>query len=252
LWAEIISLLCQGLSHACYGGKFYGWSLPSGWILHTPLMDDALLAVDEQRLAWYSYWYILFVNFYLYLLFYFALGHYVISLARLAGFNVRRNAYKPFYATNVAEFFSRYDYYYKEILVTLFFYPAFLRWFRKHPRVRMLFATFCAASIGNTLIHLLDGTNRIHDVGLWQALIDHQAFFVYSLLLTLGIYLPQLVGKSGLTGGSRKTRTLTLPGKVFASASVFTFFMVINVFFLGTWTIELGQRFRFLAHMVGL
>jgi hypothetical protein len=252
LWAELVSLLLQGLSHACYGGDFYGFSLPAGWILHTPSMDYAFLASDGQGLAWYSYWYILFVSFYLTLLYYIALGHYIIGLARLAGFNLKRNTYKPFYATNVAEFFSRYDYYYKEILVTLFFYPAFFRWFRKHPRVRMFFATFCAAAIGNSLIHLLDGTDRIHDVGLWQAVIDHQSFFVYALLLTLGIYLPQLLGKSGLTGGGRKARSMTVPGKVFASASVFTFFMVINVFFLGTWTIEVGTRFRFLGRMIGL
>jgi hypothetical protein len=252
LWAEIILLLSGGLSHACYGEKFYYWSLPADWILRTPHLINVLRTVDQQPLAWYSYWYILFVKFFISSLFVFAIGHYIISLARLAGFNVRRNVYKPFYATNIADFFSRYDYYYKEILVTLFFYPAFFRWFRKHPRVRMLFATFCAATIGNTLLHLLNDTGHIHEVGLWQALFDLRAFIVYCLFLTIGIYLPQLLGKSGLAGSGRKKRTLTLPGKLFASASVFTFFMVINLFYEGVGIIELGQHFRFLAGMVGL
>lgn len=251
LWAEVLFLSSQGLSHVCYGGRFYDWSLPSSWILRTPQLVNVLQTLDDRSLAWYGYWYVLFVAFFIASLITFSLGHFIISLARMAGFNVRRNVYKPFYATSVGDFFSRYDYYYKEILVTLFFYPAFFRWFRRHPRLRMLFATFCAACIGNFLMHLLDDTEHIHRAGLWQAIVDYRTFLVYSLLLTAGIYLPQLAGRSGLAGGGRKRATTPI-GKLVASASVFTFFMVINLFYLGSRVTELGAHFRFLARMVGL
>ena len=40
-------------------------------------------------------------------------------------------------------------------MVDMFFYPTYLRYFKKHPRLRMVAATMAAACAGNAIFHFL-------------------------------------------------------------------------------------------------
>ena len=52
-------------------------------------------------------------------------SHGIIAVLRLFGFNVFRSTYKPLLAESVVEFWNRFYYYFKELLVTFFFLPTF-------------------------------------------------------------------------------------------------------------------------------
>src|SRR5262249_32015386 len=76
-------------------------------------------------------------------------GNVVVACCRLAGFRVLRNTYKPLCALSIAEFWNRFYYYFKELLVEFFFYPIYIRYFKKYQRLRLAAATIGAATLGN-------------------------------------------------------------------------------------------------------
>jgi D-alanyl-lipoteichoic acid acyltransferase DltB (MBOAT superfamily) len=85
-------------------------------------------------------------------------GHLIVGFLRLYGFHVFRNTYKPLLAESVVEFWNRYFYYFKELLVTFFFMPTFTgvgRRFQRIPALRLLAAVVAAAFVGNVYYHLI-------------------------------------------------------------------------------------------------
>ncbi|MDD2743428.1 MAG: hypothetical protein PHV02_14275 [Rhodocyclaceae bacterium] len=80
-------------------------------------------------------------------------AHLFIGIARLAGYRLPRGSWRPLESRNLMDYFNRFHYYFKELLVDFFFTPTFFKVFRSHPRLRMFFATFMAAAIGNALWH---------------------------------------------------------------------------------------------------
>ena len=52
-------------------------------------------------------------------------GHPVVATARLAGFRLLRNTYRPLSSRTIAEFWNRYYYYFKEALVKVYFFPTY-------------------------------------------------------------------------------------------------------------------------------
>ena len=93
------------------------------------------------------------------------MGARFIAGCRMAGFNALRNSYRPLSSRTIAEFFNRFYYYFKELLVDFFFYPAFLRYWKGHKRLRMIFATFAAVFFGNSFYHLTRDWQFIRDDG---------------------------------------------------------------------------------------
>ena len=92
-------------------------------------------------------------------------GGIIVACARMAGFRLLRNTWRPLEATTLAEFWNRYYFYYKELLVDHFFYPAFLGYFRTNRKLRMFFATFCAACVGNLLFHFIRDIHFVAELG---------------------------------------------------------------------------------------
>lgn len=92
-------------------------------------------------------------------------GHGIIACCRMAGFNALRNTCRPLSATTVADFFNRYFYYFKELLVDFFFFPAFLRYWKGHRRLRLVFANFAAAGFGNAFFHFTRDWQVIQEAG---------------------------------------------------------------------------------------
>ena len=111
-------------------------------------------------------------------------GGVIIATARLAGFRLLRNTYRPLESTTLAEFWNRYYFYYKELLVDHFFYPTFVRCFRGHRRLRMFFATFVAACVGNLLFQFIRDIDSVGEMGLWRAVVGQQSHALSTLLAT--------------------------------------------------------------------
>jgi hypothetical protein len=174
-------------------------------------------------------------------------GHVVIGWVRLFGFNVFRNTYKPLLAENVVDFWNRYYYYFKELLVNFFFYPTFTRCFKKQPRLRIFAAVFMAAFVGNMYYHWLGVESPLAAGdfrGMWAAL---QSRLFYCALLTLGIYVS--MRREQQKGGNRPGRTW--PRRAVAIFGVWTFFSLVHIWAQKDPTPFVG-RMKFFLGLIGL
>lgn len=61
-------------------------------------------------------------------------GHVWVGVLRLFGFNVFRNTYKPLLAETLVEFWNRYYYYFKELMMEFFSFPPMFAIFAIDPR----------------------------------------------------------------------------------------------------------------------
>jgi D-alanyl-lipoteichoic acid acyltransferase DltB (MBOAT superfamily) len=171
----------------------------------------------------------------------------LIAIARLAGFRLLRNTCRPLSSRTIAEFWNRYYYYFKELLVDVYFYPTYVRWFKRHPRLRIAFATFMAAGVGNFFFHFVF---QYHETivlyGLSEALVRSQTYAFYCLLLVIGIVLSQLRARREDAGAG------WLRGRAMPALGVSAFFCFLS-FFDGPHRHEaLRQHFRFLFHVFGI
>ena len=166
-------------------------------------------------------------------------GNQVVACCRMSGFNVLRNTYKPLYARTVAEFWNRYYYYFKELLVDFFFFPTYTRYFKKYPRLRLAVATFAAATLGNALYHFCRDIRYVFDLGFWNALLGFRVYLFYAAVLGSGIAVSQLRG--------RRAHYDRLPPyrRVLASIGVIAFFCLLEVFDYEGRSHSLGAHFAF-------
>ncbi len=186
-------------------------------------------------------------------------GHVIVGALRLLGFHVFRNTYKPLLAESVVEFWSRYFYYFKELLVDTFFYPTFLRVFKRQPRLRIFAAIFMAACVGNLYFHHLYYVEFLVAGELVRLLTLFAPRWVYCVALAIGIWVSmerqskrraghpmfaalQSTGESGPgQGGLARVRRI---------AGVWTFFALLNIWTVGDSGI--GDRLAFMLSLVGL
>jgi hypothetical protein len=174
------------------------------------------------------------------------MGHIIIATARLAGFRFLRNTYRPLSSRTIAEFWNRYVYYFKELLVHVYFYPTFVRCFKRHPRLRIAFATFMAAGVGNFVFHFMMQTPAIAKHGLVQAIVQMQTYAFYCLLLSAGIIISQLRSrKSNPDAGWFRAQFIP-------SVGVAGFFCFLSFFDGPQRHVGLAQHFEFLLLCFGV
>ena len=165
-------------------------------------------------------------------------GHLWVGMLRLFGFNVFRNTYKPLLAESITDFWNRYHYYFKELLVDFFFFPTYVRYLKRWPKLRILAAVFVAAFAGNMYHHVLKA-KKILVAGelaeLWMMLNPR---LVYCFLLALGIYFAML-REQKRRGKDTQSKTVTPTlGRFSRIAGVWTFYSIIHIWNLkGTATI---------------
>ncbi len=173
-------------------------------------------------------------------------GHQIIAVVRVAGFDARRNTYKPFLATSVSEFFNRYYYYFKELLVECFFYPVIYSVPRRRIKLALFAATVSAAGLGNYAYHFFRDVRYTVERGFGRAILDSHVLLVYCLLLSLGIFASQVrrVGKPRQAAGT----AARLRGMIL----VWLIFAVLNSLIVDLWHSDLAQHARFLADALPL
>ena len=77
-----------------------------------------------------------------------------IALFRLLGFNLRSGFEYPFLSRSFAEFFRRFNYYVRDAVLSLFYYPllGYLR-SRLSPRVATIVSAYVAILVGSFMLH---------------------------------------------------------------------------------------------------
>jgi hypothetical protein len=174
-----------------------------------------------------------------------AWAHLFIGIARLAGYRLPRGSWRPLQARTLMDYFNRFHYYFKEMLVDLFFMPTFFRMFRNHPRLRMFFATFMAAGVGNAIWHFTRAIDVVASAGLASALASFASYLFYATLLAAGVGLSQVRASMGMRPAT------SLPARAASFLFVWSFVIGIHVFGDGSRLHTLTERLRFMAALVG-
>ena len=177
-------------------------------------------------------------------------GHVIIGVLRLFGFNVFRNTYKPLLAESVVEFWNRYYYYFKELMVTFFFLPTYAglgKRLGKWPQLRLFAAVLAAAFVGNVYYHIIRVADEMAQGRVLEELLEQRSRIFYCFLLALGIFVSmrrqqRLRGQPPPAG--KANRFLRIAG-------VWTFFGLIFI-----WNVRghasFGNRLDFFLGMFGL
>lgn len=229
-WALLISLVLPW------------WTVFFHQYLGIPPLQVALaMSVNRSPLVWYKCWSCLALSFFESIMTTAVFGHRVIACCRIAGFNALRNTYRPLSSVTVVEFFNRYYFYFKELLVDFFFYPTFFACFKSHRRLRLTAAIFAAACFGNAYYHFIRDWPFIEQFGIWPALVSYQTQLFYCVALAAGLSISQL--------RKRKHHADFLRGRVLPSISVALFFMLLDVFGSSQRNYPLVEHFRFFGHL---
>lgn len=172
--------------------------------------------------------------------------HAIVAVVRVAGFCIPRGMVRPLSSRTIAEFWGRYLFYFKEMLVDFFFYPTFRRYFKNHPRLRMAFATFAAAFIGNVLFDFMHTIPSVAFEGSERYLNGLISYCVYAGFLTAGIIWSQLA-QSAPRKEDGFVRYSLLP-----RAQVILFFALLQVIDDSSATVLIGDRLSYLTGLFGV
>jgi hypothetical protein len=234
VWSILLSLLLDAFNRCLYVYLRF----------HT-LPNALYLSVDRRPLPWYACWASLLGQFFFELISLSVIGHRIVACCRMAGFNALRNTYRPLSSRTVAEFFNRYFYYFKELLVDFFFYPTFLRYFKKHRKLRLVAAIFAAACFGNAFFHFARDMDFVQNLGLARALASYQVYLFYCAVLAAAISISQLRHREPAQTGFFR-------GQVWPSFLVALFYCLLDVFGSSDRSFPLVEHFRFFAHLFNL
>jgi len=203
------------------------------------------LSLLRQPFPWYIGWASLISEFLEKMVEFSIFGHRIIAICRMAGFRALRNTWRPLSSPSIAEFWNRYYYYFKELLVDCFFYPAFMRYFKQWGRWRLFAATLAAAGFGNAFFHFFRDLNYIDELGFWRALAGFQSYIFYTLVLSVGIGISQM--------RQRRVENLNwLRARVIPPLCVSGFFCILRIFDYTYKRYPISESFRFLAHLFNL
>jgi len=214
--------------------------------LNIPPYDYAFAqSAAGQPLSLHWNWLALIMSFFIQFFNMVIISHAGIAICRMAGYNALRNVYKPLQSKNIADYWNRFYFYYKELMVNVFFYPTFLRYFKNRPLLRYYVATMMAACVGNFFYHYVTRVNMIVREGAVETLLSMHSLMFYCFLLGNGIYISQWrkikTGKSG--------RKLPQP---FASIAVISFYCLISIFGYDSNMGALMDNFRFFLSLFNI
>jgi hypothetical protein len=235
LWSNVLLALKSGL----------------GWLflekMQVPYMSDAVDAFllghpFPRGMAWAS----ITLSTTLYALKIAMWAGVFIGIARLAGYRLPRGSWRPLQSRTLMEYFNRFHYYFKELLVDNFFVPTFFSVFRHHPRLRMFFATFMAAGVGNALWHFLYDIQLVTSMGLARALETFTSYAFYCVVLATGIGLSQVRASLGIRPPS------TFFGRIYSFLFVWSFVVCLRVFGDESRDHSLTERLQFFVNLWGV
>lgn len=174
-----------------YGPGTWLTATCGGLTLGIPKLDSLVAAGGAASSPWLA-WLSTYCELIFQVLRHAITGHMIIGVVRLAGFNVFRNTYKPLLAESIIDFWNRYYFYFKELMVNFFFLPTFGnlgKMLRNWPNLRLFLAVFAAAFVGNMYYHLLNLNDHLVAGHVVEAVHSLRSRFFYCFLLALGIFV---------------------------------------------------------------
>ncbi len=235
IWMDVLIALALSIHWLCMGQ------------LHIPTQHQAVAAfVNHQPYPVLVNWVAITIDTVLFTLHLAVFGHNIVGLARLAGYRLPRNMCRPLESRTLAEFWNRYNFYFKEVMVDFFYVPTFLKVFRNHPRVRMFFATFMAAGVGNLIFHFIRDIPDIHTMGLWKTIESYASYTFYCVMLSVGIGISQLRQHAGIQPPTTRL------GRLRAFFIIWTFIVILQDFDVMMRDFTFSQNFAFNAGLFGL
>jgi hypothetical protein len=233
-WSLLIALFAKYFSQGLYG------------YLAIPTFADAFAHnVNRVPYPWYTCWASLITGFLADILSLSIVGHRIVACVRMAGFNALRNTYRPLSSRTIAEFWNRYYFYFKELLVDFFFYPVFLNYFKTNKRLRVAVAIFAAAGFGNAFKHYVFYLDYISQMGLWPSLAAFHVYIFYCIVLSAAICISQMRKRGPAPSGFFR-------GHVVPAFCVALFYCLLHIFDYPERTYPIWEHFRFLAHLFNL
>ena len=176
--------------------------------------------------------------------------HFKAATWRILGFRMDPYMDRPWLSTDLATFWRRFTFHYREFLVRAFYYPTFFRYFREHPYLRIFAATMAAAAFGNLVWGHM--TERLYYRGLeMENLLYVLGTWPYFVLLGLGIAFSQIF----LLGRKRRrpwSRDLWLPKDVLAAWLTLQYFALIHIFARPVPGSSLWDLFRLFVRAFGV
>lgn len=244
-WALALTVLQRLLGQIFYGrpgDSFFGISFS----LAIPSFASVLHGRPIDPYPWHVNWLALVANFLYKLVGFSVWGHGIIASCRMAGYRALRNTCNPLRSGTIAEFWNRYYYYFKELLVDNFFYPAFLRYWKKRPRVRLFFATMAAAGFGNVLYHYLRDIHVIITRGPWDAFLSFHVYMFY------GVVLGTAIGFSQLFEQKNRQEMSWLRKNIISPFCVIGFYCMLSIFDDPNRDLTIVDNFSFLLRLFNL
>lgn len=215
--------------------------------LQLPQLDTAIAAgaagVAEAPL---TRWMILAADFLAQIIIFGATIHIFVAVIRMLGFNIPRGMARPLSSRTMSEFWARYLFYFKEILADFFFYPTFQRYFKNHPKLRLAFATFMAAFVGNVLFDLIAGAPSFAITGFWPTIEAFYSYVIYAGALTAGLIWSQIAKKKPTAQDG------WLRYEVIPRIQVLIFYALLQVFDDTTGAVPVGERIDFFFSLFGV
>lgn len=175
-----------------------------------------------------------------------AVVHALVAVIRMAGFGIPRGMVKPLGSRTISEYWGKYLFYFKELLSDFFFFPTFQRCFKKHPRLRIAFATFMAAFVGNILFDVISDAPAFGIDGFAATIDNFYSYTVYAGGLTLGIIWSQLYQTKP------KPEDGMFRYEVLPRVIVLGFFGLLQIFDDSSGLIPLSDRFTFFVSLFGV
>jgi hypothetical protein len=207
------------------------WARASAWVPEWAVSRHPLLPAMETLLhlpflyPWWERWAALYGELFHVILTLAVFSHTLVGIFCLAGFHIPRNMQSPLTATTILDFWGRYYFYFKELLMDFWFFPVFLRASRLPVLWRTMLATVAAAFVGNFYYHV---------ILYWPRLAAGDAENFRAMLLARAIYCALLA--TGLCGSFArslarrgKPSQARLPRRVFQALVVSAFFAVLHV-----------------------
>jgi hypothetical protein len=251
VWIAVLQRLRHLLQVVLYGEFWkapatvfhhFGLVLPN---LHIPTLETAInLSATGVQLPSGIAWASLIAHFVQAVLGLYVSGNVAVACCRMAGFYILRNTYRPLESQTIAEFWNRFYYYFKELLVEFFFFPVYMRYFKKYPRLRKIAATMAAATLGNMIYHFCRDFAYVHDLGLRAAVTGFQVYAFYTFLLGLGICISQMRSRPAIPAGG-----IPWIRRLFSFTIVVGFFCLLDVFDYEPRAHTLGAHFAFFLNL---
>lgn len=176
-------------------------------------------------------WQAVFTDFGIYFIWVLWSGLNAVATMRLAGFPVFRNTYRLHESRTFAEFFERYQYFYKELVFKVAFWPAFVQFRGLRVEWRVALSLFLSVGVYNTYVNVVyRWAKRIHleaEPGiLAQKMLTFSVnYLIYSTLLVALLYPSVLnavkTGEVPSTRGWRQFGGLVVMVGLFAAIRVF-------------------------------